>query len=86
MPVEPADATWIPYSCRRTRSTSITSTSMTTSGRALSMAAISFAAAATRSGVSFKAMAFVPATEEILRASTTIRSRSIVSFSSALDR
>ena len=57
---------------------------MTTSGRALSIAAISLPAAATRAGVSLIAIVFVAVTGASRRASITIRSRSTVSFRSAL--
>ena len=89
MPVGPVtlgEATCRPYSSRRVRSTSSSSTSITTSGRALSMAEISRPAAATRSGVSLIEMALVAATGATRRRSTTMRSRSSVSFRSALLR
>jgi hypothetical protein len=50
----------------------------------LSIAAISLAAAAIRSGVSLIEMALVAVIGEICRMSATIRSRSMVSLTSAL--
>ena len=82
----PEDAIWRPYSSSLVRSTSSSSTSMITSGRALSIAAITRPAAAIRSGVSLMVSAFVPVVGEMRRASSTIRSRSIVSLRSTLLR
>ena len=59
---------------------------MMTSGRALSTAEITRAAAAIRSGVSLIVSALVAVVGEMRRASSTMRSRSIVSFRSALLR
>ena len=59
---------------------------MITSGRALSIADSTRAAAAIRSGVSLIVKALVAVVGEIRRASSTIRSRSIVSLRSALLR
>ena len=83
-PGELGDAACRPNSCRRVRSTSSSSTSMITSGRALSTAEISRPAAAIRSGVSLIEIALVAVVGEMRRASSTIRSRSIVSLRSAL--
>ena len=85
-PAAPGEAIWTPYSWSRVQSTSINSTSITTSGRALSMAAMMREAACTRSGVSFTVMPLVPLMGAMRRRSTTTRSRSIVSFTSALLR
>ncbi len=86
MPGEPGLAICRPYSFSRVRSTSSSSTSMTTSGRALSIAVMIRPAAATRSGVSLMVMALVAAIGARRRASTTMRSTSIVSLRSALLR
>jgi hypothetical protein len=59
---------------------------MMTSGRALSIAETTRPAAAIRSGVSLIVSALVAVVGEIRRASSTIRSISIVSFRSALLR
>jgi len=59
---------------------------MITSGRALSMAVITRAAAAIRSGESLIVSALVAVVGEMRRASSTMRSRSIVSLRSALLR
>ena len=59
---------------------------MITSGRALSIAEITRAAAAMRSGVSLIVSALVAVVGEMRRASSTMRSRSIVSLRSALLR
>ena len=59
---------------------------MITSGRALSIADSTRPAAAMRSGVSLIVSALVAVVGEMRRASRTMRSRSIVSFRSALLR
>ena len=82
---EPAgEAICSPYSSSFVRSTSSSSTSMITSGRALSIADSTRAAAAIRSGVSLIVSALVAVVGEMRRASSTMRSRSIVSLRSAL--
>ena len=57
---------------------------MITSGRALSIAEITRPAAAIRSGESLIVSALIAVVGEIRRASSTMRSRSIVSLRSAL--
>ena len=86
MPAEPGDANCNPYSAKRVRFTSSSSTSISTSGRALSIMLMRRPAASMRSGVSVIVIAFVPCMTPILRASMTMRSRSIVSLRSALLR
>ena len=84
MPGEPGEAICKPYSCRCVRFTSSSSTSMITSGRALSIAVMILPAAAMRSGVSLMVIALVAVIAESRRASTTMRSMSMVSLRSAL--
>ena len=57
---------------------------MITSGRALSIAVMILPAAVMRSGVSLMVIALVAVIAEMRRASTTMRSMSIVSLRSAL--
>ena len=76
----------MPYSLRRVRFTSRISTSTITSARSLSTMLTMRSAAATLSGVSLMVRALEPGSAATRRAPSTMRSRSMVSLRSALER